>query len=83
MMIGNGIGIGLQEIYIAIYLWYFVKKANLRIPAILIAIVITLGIFAGFFWGISVWDNRVTGKCAMVFNIIMYAAPGQNLVRNI
>jgi uncharacterized protein with PQ loop repeat len=84
IMLCNGIGTGLSMIYISIWLFYFFEKEMVKIITIAANLAISFGIFAAFFWFAGEEHNEdVTGNVALVFNIIMYAAPGQNLVLNI
>jgi uncharacterized protein with PQ loop repeat len=81
LIIGNSIGTGLCMIYIVIYLFYFFQNVLLKLVTIVLSLAIEFGIFAGFFlWAGDEYKEDVTGNVALVFNIIMYGSPGQNLV---
>ena len=75
----NGIGGTITLIWITIYLFFLAKK-NIGL-----AVLFNLGLIAGvtgllllFFWVI---DKEITGYVAMVFNILMYAAPGEKIFK--
>jgi hypothetical protein len=75
----NGIGGTTSLIYFTIFMYFFCDKNILKYSGFLIGTLAILGgIFAGFYWGFSSYE--VSGKAAMVFNIFMYAAPGQKIV---
>jgi hypothetical protein len=80
MQLGNGAGIAILTTYICIYIFYYFPNIGMKLLMILVNLGILFGIFAAFFWWIALIDNEITGKAAMILNIIMYAAPGQNLV---
>jgi hypothetical protein len=82
LLLANGIGYPLNLIYLCLYFYYRndreCAKSSLYIfPSILIS----LGIIALFTWGINV--IVVSQYTAMTFNVLMFAAPGQNIVRKI
>jgi hypothetical protein len=77
----NGIGGVTNLIYLIIFWYYFADK---NIGKHLGLTGLTIGTLAGI-WAIFqflVEDPEITGYVAMVFNIIMYAAPGQKIVRS-
>jgi hypothetical protein len=80
MQLGNGVGMGILTVYIIIYVFYFFHNIIHKLLMILVTLVVLCASFALFFFWVSLADNWITGKCAMGFNILMYAAPGQNLV---
>lgn len=75
----NSIGAVINVIYLAIFWYYFIGK---NIPKYLCLDLLTFGLLSGifYFFMFSVEDFEITGYTAMVFNIFMYAAPGQKLV---
>jgi hypothetical protein len=76
----NGIGGVTSIIYLTIYWYFFVeKKVPKYIGLVGLTYVILIGIWAVF--QLLLNNNDITGNVAMVFNIIMYAAPGQKLVK--
>lgn len=76
----NGIGCSITLIYLIVYWYYFVHKKILHYLGLMLA---TLVVMAGVFSACMFWvsNNEITGYVAMVFNIIMYAAPGQKIVK--
>ena len=75
----NGIGGTITLVWITIYLIFLAKKdiaLSLLFNFSLLAGVV--GLLLLFFWVI---DKEVTGYVAMVFNILMYAAPGEKIFR--
>lgn len=77
----NGIGGVTNLIYLSVFWYFFCNKNTLNYSLYLLAtFALIAGIFAGFNWGFSSYE--VAGKTAMVFNVLMYAAPGQKLVKN-
>jgi hypothetical protein len=75
----NSIGSVINVIYMCIYFIHLVNKKPLESVGV---VVLTIGIPAGiFFLFYQFVSDDVTGKVAMVFNIIMYAAPSQKIVR--
>ncbi len=78
----NGIGLATSFIYMLIVTYFVIEKGvGARLGAVFGVIAINSGIFA-LFWFVVGDDNKeITGLTAMVFNIIMYAAPGQKLVK--
>jgi solute carrier family 50 protein (sugar transporter) len=75
----NGVGGGISLIWITIYLIYLGNK-NIKIAALFIFLLMAAiaGISIAFYFFIPTF---LTGKVAMIFNILMYAAPGEKLVR--
>jgi solute carrier family 50 protein (sugar transporter) len=75
--LANGIGGTITLIWITIYLIYLGKK-NLKIALVLIILLMALvgGISYLFY---KIINEEITGKVAMVFNILMYAAPGEKI----
>jgi hypothetical protein len=81
MQLCNIIGCGLSVIYIGIYIWFFFENYLFKIGAVIVTWGVLFGVFAAFFWGFGDKLKEVTSTTAVVFNIIMYAAPGQNIVK--
>jgi hypothetical protein len=78
----NGIGGVTSIIYLSIFWFYFAEKNVSKYVGLLGLTYVLLGaIWATF--QILINDSDITGYVAMVFNIIMYAAPGQKIVKNI
>ena len=75
--LANGIGGTITLIWITIYLIYLGKK-SLKIALFLIILLMVLvgGISYIFY---KIINEEITGKVAMVFNILMYAAPGEKI----
>jgi len=74
----NGIGTLINLIYMIIYFIHLVEKKPLLSIGVSILITgITVGIFFIFYEFVNF---EATGKVAMIFNIIMYAAPSQKIV---
>ena len=75
----NGVGGIINAIYLSIFWYYYVEN---KIPNYIGFLFATygflIGVWALFTYGLT--DIDLIGKVAMVFNIIMYAAPGQKLV---
>ena len=74
----NGLGGSITLIWIVIFLIFFAKKnigLALVYNAALIAVIV--GIMFAFYY----LDLEITGYCAMVFNILMYAAPGEKIIK--
>jgi hypothetical protein len=66
-------------IYLIIFWFYFSNKNLVKFSFFFTATLgVLFAIFAVFYWAFDSYE--VAGKTAMVFNIIMYAAPGQKLV---
>jgi hypothetical protein len=75
----NAIGGVTNIIYLIIFWYYFSEKNLTKYLGFLAATIVSLGeIFAVFMFFIEGYE--VTGYHAMIFNIIMYAAPGQKIV---
>jgi len=74
----NGIGGVITLIWIVIYIIHFVdKKFGLALLYNLILIIAIIGIDMLFFF---IVPYQVTGKIAMVFNVLMYASPGEKMI---
>ena len=77
--LANGIGGAITLIWITIFLIY-VGKQNLKIALLyIILLIICVGGISYVFYFII--DKDITGKVAMIFNILMYAAPGEKIFK--
>jgi hypothetical protein len=77
----NGLGGFINVIYLTIFWYFFAEKKIIKYIIYLVGTyALLIGLWAFFTY--SKVDNEIVGKIAMVFNIIMYAAPGQKLVKN-
>ena len=77
--VANGIGGTITLIWITIFLIYFAgKKFILAFLLNLAVIALIAGISIVFFYFIGA---QITGLVAMVFNVLMYAAPGEKIYR--
>ena len=75
--ITNAIGAIITTVWICIFLIFWVKKHALKsVGFIVLTLVVFVGIFCVFYY---VVPPTVTGYCAMVFNVLMYAAPGEKI----
>ena len=82
--ITNGTGVVVTYVWIIIFLVYFSNKNPLKSTGfVLLALVVIAGIAALFYLVVdSARDEAViTGYVAMVFNVLMYAAPGEKVYR--
>ena len=74
----NGIGGVITLIWIVIFIIHFVeKKFAMALLYNLILIIAIVGIAMLFFF---IVPYEVTGKIAMVFNVLMYASPGEKMI---
>jgi hypothetical protein len=79
IMFGNSIGLLLNLIYLCLYFYFrFEKSVNLYVFLSFIsnAVAISLFIFLAFVLRVE----EVAKYSAMIFNILMYGAPGQKIV---
>ena len=77
--LANGIGGAITLIWITIFLIY-IGKQNLKIALLyIILLMICVGGISYVFYFII--DKDITGKVAMIFNILMYAAPGEKIFK--
>ena len=79
LILCNAINAPVNLFYLGLYFYYrserkFLQSLKYTIPCI----VITVGVFFIFTYAIAIME--VSQYTAMVFNISIYAAPGQNLV---
>lgn len=76
--VANGVGACITEIWILIYVYYFSLEV---IWKGILYNVLVLGFFGGIFvlFYIVIDQIKVTSNVAMVFNILMYAAPGEKM----
>ena len=78
----NGIGGVVTTVWICIFLVFWLKKHALKsFGFIALTVVVFAGIFLLFYYVVDPKKDKavVTGYCAMVFNILMYAAPGEKI----
>jgi solute carrier family 50 protein (sugar transporter) len=80
IILGNAIGFPINLIYLCLFFFYknerkFGKASLYIFPSI----IVSLGFFIIFTYVIKIIE--VSQFTAMFFNILMYAAPGQNLVK--
>ena len=78
----NGIGGTITLVWIFIFLVYFAQKNVLKsIGYIFLSLVIIAGIGALFYFWVDPEKDKavITGYVAMVFNVFMYAAPGEKI----
>jgi len=74
----NSIGSFFNLLYLSIYFVFLVKKNVLHsIGLVSLLLVVTAGLFITFYEFATI---DITGKVAMIINIIMYAAPSQKIV---
>ena len=82
LWIVNLIGGITSLIYLLIFWFYFCNKNPLKfLGYVFITLAVLSGIYSLFYWGFE--DYNVAGYVAMVFNVLMFAAPGQKLVKMI
>jgi uncharacterized protein with PQ loop repeat len=75
----NGTGCAFSCVYLCLFWGFFFKdKPLLAISGMILSLYLTFTIFENFYWIFPSED--ISGNVAMVLNIIMYAAPGSNLV---
>lgn len=79
VVLANGIGYPINIIYLSLYFFYksdrnFAKSLLFIVPSVLIS--------AGLFYLLAyeIQNTDLAEFSAMIFNIFMYAAPGQNIV---
>lgn len=77
MTVANAIGLTLNLIYISIYWFYLFQRQVNAIIANVVTWTLTIGTFAIFYWAIK--SGFVAGIVACVFNVVMYASPGQKI----
>jgi uncharacterized protein with PQ loop repeat len=74
----NGLGGSITLIWIVIYLIFFAKKnVGLSILYNLGLVAVIVGIMFAFYY----LDLDITGYSAMIFNVLMYAAPGEKIYK--
>ena len=72
----NGIGGTITLVFISVYL-VFLAKENIGLS--LVYIVALLAVIFGIMIGFFLLDYNITGYVAMIFNVLMYAAPGEKI----
>ena len=75
----NGIGGCITLIWITIYLIYLGRQKLCLALLLIILLMVIVGGISSFFYFII--DKKITGFVAMIFNVLMYAAPGEKMVR--
>jgi solute carrier family 50 protein (sugar transporter) len=84
------IGTIVNLVYLIIFFWFRYKNYVLKVTSILLALLVTFEIFFSLFYALNFDDHKidadstksnVIGKAAMIFNIGMYAAPAQNIIK--
>lgn len=76
----NGLGAVITTVWIILYIVYLLKLKPLHyIPANLVATYLIFTVFENLYWINT--SSEITGNVAMAFNILMYAAPGQNIIQ--
>jgi len=79
IIFGNAIGLFLNLIYLGLYFYFrFESKANLYVFLNIISIAVALSLF--LFLSCVLKNEDLAKYSAMVFNILMYASPGQKIV---
>lgn len=82
ILLCNGIGLFANITYFCLYLFYkFDRKCGKSLLFMIATVLLCGGIFSTFTFAIAL--EIVSQYAAMVFNVCLYAAPGQNIVRNI
>ena len=72
----NGIGGTITLVFISVYLVFLAKEnVGLSLVYIVLLLAVIFGIMIGFF----LLDYNITGYVAMIFNVLMYAAPGEKI----
>ena len=82
IFITNGVGGVITLVWIFIFIIYFAKKSVFKsIIFIFLTLVIPARIFSLFYFVIDHEKNKaeITGYSAMLFNVLMYAAPGEKI----
>ena len=78
----NGIGIPFNICYFCFFLYYrFDRKCGKAFLYMIPTLIFAGGIFSIFTFAIGL--EIVSQYSAMIFNVLLYAAPGQNLVTNL
>ena len=77
--VANGIGGAISLIWITTYL-IFLGKQSIGI-ALLLIILLMAGVGGISYVFYFIINKNITGLCAMVFNVLMYAAPGEKIFR--
>lgn len=77
--LANGIGYPINLIYLCLFFFYRADRSIGRsLFLILPSIIISAGLF--FLLAFVIQNTNLSKFSAMIFNIFMYAAPGQNIV---
>ena len=75
----NGIGGVITLIWITIYLIYLAKQTIGYALFLVILLMIAIGGISFVFYFLL--GKKITGWAAMIFNVLMYAAPGEKIVK--
>ena len=75
----NGIGGVITLIWITIYLIYLAKQTIGYALFLVILLMIAIGGISFVFYFLL--GKKITGWASMIFNVLMYAAPGEKIVR--
>ena len=75
----NGIGGIITLIWITIYLIYLAKQTVSYALLLIILLMIAIGGISFVFYFLL--GKKITGWAAMIFNVLMYAAPGEKIIR--
>ena len=75
----NGIGGCITLIWITIYLIYLGKQSICFALLLILLLMVVVGGISSLFYFLI--ETKITGYVAMIFNVLMYAAPGEKIVR--
>ena len=75
--LANSLGCTIIFVWISIYLFYFGRKYFAFALIINILFLFIIGIISYFFY--YKIDEKITGLVALIFNILMYASPGEKI----
>ena len=80
IILANGIGISVNVIYFCLYFFYRLEKKIMKtLLVVLITLTLTGGILVILTYVIKI--NDLSRYSAVVINVLMYAAPGQKMVK--
>lgn len=78
ILIGNIIGACLNLVYLSIFWFFLFANLKFRLLALLATLICISSVFSLFYFLIK--DENIASITACVFNVIMYAAPGQLII---
>ena len=79
LILANGIGCPINLLYLCMYFFYRSEKKILKSFILIFpTLIFVLGLF--YFLTFTLKNEEVSNYSAMIFNILMYGAPGQNIV---